>query len=575
MMDQLVIDMPTLRTMMYRCWCCVLMGLSACGGGDGSRDESGASAVKVTRDGISYSVYIEVGSTGDTVAFTVHEPAEMTEGQTYPLILYGHGGGESRVRDSEDPASAYSPLNNPKLYRDNGYGVISMDQRGHGESSGSIRLMDPEYEGLNLLAILDWAEANLDWLAYQQAGPDAGNMKLGAIGGSYGGAFQLLINNIDSKSRLDAIIPETTWYDLNDSIAPNGVLKSLWQSFLTLRLSTASNQINPSAWDPFVQDMMSSVLLTGRFDEEQSEFLRYHSPAYFCEGEPLATAAGTADGAIFTPRPQRGVDVLLMQGMRDTLFNLNEAWRNYRCLQEAGADVRLMTYQYGHNATPVVPDAGVRPTVPDAETRNPPLDSFSNQCHGMSGHSAGLAFMDEHVKGIEGAADAIPKRICLSLSAQDSILLTDMPRARATQAFELEEILLSGVQSDYPQVILLGEAGSSGAVIAGIPHIQLSVKPISPLQNADPILFAGIGVMTAETPGVWQLADNQLTPIRGVGQFDLELAGIGERLQPGDQYALLMYSAHHQYAAQNAINRSTTEGLLLSLSGTLWLPISH
>src|SRR5262249_23398402 len=100
-----------------------------------------------SRPGTAYSVYIQAPGTGDKVAFTVFEPSTLEGGKTYPLVLQASGFGLTRetpanVADSE-PASIISL--EPLIAA--GYGVISFDHRGHGESGGVVRSMDPDYEG--------------------------------------------------------------------------------------------------------------------------------------------------------------------------------------------------------------------------------------------------------------------------------------------------------------------------------------------------------------------------------------------------------------------------------------------
>ncbi len=185
----------------------VIAALSGCGNSANSTIPADALA----RAGRSTDVILSSNVDGVDVAFTVHEPTTFVPGAKYPLILEGHGYGGSRISAAERPATGNTGTMGRLL--DAGYGVISVDQRGHGQSGGTIRILEPEHEGQDLLQILDWAEAQLPWLAYRD-----GNLLLGAIGGSYGGGYQHLIYAIDPEHRLDAIAPEITWHDLRYSL---------------------------------------------------------------------------------------------------------------------------------------------------------------------------------------------------------------------------------------------------------------------------------------------------------------------------------------------------------------------
>ncbi|MGB1581686.1 MAG: hypothetical protein ACPHER_09295, partial [Nevskiales bacterium] len=52
-----------------------------------------------SRAGQSYDVYL-TAQDGETIAFTVHEPAEMLGGQSYPLLLQGAGFAAPRINAS-------------------------------------------------------------------------------------------------------------------------------------------------------------------------------------------------------------------------------------------------------------------------------------------------------------------------------------------------------------------------------------------------------------------------------------------------------------------------------------------
>lgn len=130
-------------------------------------------AVETSRSGTIYHHNVAVESTGDKLAITIMEPTELTEGEAYPLILHGHGYGGQRNKEADGFQ---------QRLRDAGYYVISIDQRGFGESTGTVRVMSPDFEGENLIALLDWAE-NLPGLARFADK----KMVVGSYGGSYGG----------------------------------------------------------------------------------------------------------------------------------------------------------------------------------------------------------------------------------------------------------------------------------------------------------------------------------------------------------------------------------------------------
>lgn len=324
-----------------------------------------------------YNVNLQSAS-GHNISFTVFEPASFNCRLGNPLVLEGHGYGG---------AKASSPRGIMPDLIAAGVGVISIDQRGFGQSGGTVRVMDPDFEGQDLLQIMDWAEANLDWMRYSNSKPVAGrqfNPVMGATGSSYGGGFQLLIHNIDPKKRLDALTPDITWNDLRYSLNPGGAygiadfmpaqgaikpagsVKSGWALLLVAAGEAGSLSPKLQAGDPMAlqssgqDNLIRETLLRGatanRFPDGALEFFRYHSPSYWCDPEVAGAQtflqSELKPGLIQkTPDP---VDILFTQGFRDTLFNFNEAWHNFTCyrgLKNAngqGADVRLVTHQNGH-----------------------------------------------------------------------------------------------------------------------------------------------------------------------------------------------------------------------------------
>lgn len=532
--------------------------------------------------------------TGDTVAITVFEPAGLAAGQTYPLVLHGHGFGLSRLSsqgmNTETPGT--SDLNVSQGVADlvaNGYGVISIDQRGHGQSSGAVRVMDPDVEGQNLIAVLDWAEANLPWLMYRPSadGRDPRNLVVGSVGGSYGGMYQLLLAHIDPKQRLDAIVPEIAPHSLPYSLAPQNTPKTLWAVAL-FGLGTTAGRMTGSTFDPFVLQEFPQALINNRFSQGLTDFAAYHSTSYWCEGRRVATngAPGRAPGYAPTLRPK--INALFIQGMRDTLFNLNNAVANHECLAARGGDVRLITTQVGHNTIPVVPDV-------DALRFQDPQDITRGQCGRITTLQARRAFLDEHLKGVKGAAEEVPRQVCVSLTANDAVLLPPSAVSQPTVRLEVPPTAVTAGVGGPAVVVPLGDAvGAAGRVLAGIPTVDLtlvangpSVPPSIPAQSIPgvlttpeinlsanrPIVFVGVGVM--HTDGQVELVDNQITPLRGLGRHLLPLAGVGQRLGNGQRLALLVYGAHEQFLLNGsvALQPAATTVQALMVRGTVTMPL--
>ena len=139
-----------------------------------------------------------------------------------PMVLHSHGWGGSRTTD---PASfAY--------LTDAGFGVLSFDQRGFGESGGQAYIENPDVEGKDVQKVVDLVAAQ-PWVKKQKPGDPV----LGAIGGSYGGGYQFVGAFSELRdtgaTRFDALVPEITWWSLTESLFPQGVPRTEWATALT------------------------------------------------------------------------------------------------------------------------------------------------------------------------------------------------------------------------------------------------------------------------------------------------------------------------------------------------------
>ena len=90
---------------------------------------------------------------------------------------------------------------------------------------GQVNLDNPAIEGRDVSAIIDWLATQP---GVELKGPN--DPVVGMTGASYGGGLQLSAAAIDH--RIDAIVPDMSWYSLIDSLYPNEVVKAGWGHIL-------------------------------------------------------------------------------------------------------------------------------------------------------------------------------------------------------------------------------------------------------------------------------------------------------------------------------------------------------
>lgn len=553
--------------------------------------------------GRSYRVSIPSRVDGAAIVFQVFEPDHIDCNTRHALVLEGHGYGGSRQTSKENPAySAYIPVNvalgTPiaDLTRE-GFAVISIDERGHGESGGNVRVMDPEYEGQDLIAIVDWATQHLDYLLYRD-----NNLVLGAMGGSYGGGYQLLLYATDPDQRLDAIAPEITWNDLRYSLNPGGVPKSYWALFL----AGAGEFGSKLHEDPMIRSTLLEGAASNAFPAAALPFFNSHSLSYFCDN-PMNLTVGTAgdtrdylldpltgllpltsDGHYLIKTPPLSsipkVDALLFQGMRDDLFNFNEAYANAECLKRGGGDVRLLSYEFGHHF--ISPNTGL--LIEGLNAAQIPLDT---SCGKTRAASAILAWFKEKLQHRGNADSAIQsgKDVCLSLTIKDAVKTPQVTVGGENVPLKLPLAAPIAVTlgNALPMIVPLKSIGEGGDVLGGIPtaHVKISRGsialdslcmenglPILHLGECDSTVFAGLGVIRKSRlpPLEPELIDEQVTPLRGIGEFDVKLVGVAERLNAGDELVLLLYGFQDGYALTTSRDLSTP---VVTLSGSVQVPL--
>ncbi|MEV7968913.1 alpha/beta fold hydrolase [Sphaerisporangium sp. NPDC088356] len=269
-----------------------------------------------------------------------------------PAVLLAHGFGGSK-RSVRDEAVRLAQA---------GYAVLTWSARGFGASTGQIALNSPDYEVKDVRQLIDWVAKRPEVLL-----DSAGDPRLGMAGGSYGGAITLMAAAYDN--RIDAIVPQITWYDLADALFPDatgegpgkGVFKRMWAGLFFSRavdsplapgagglggglgggpadgraatgsadLGAQAQEVRCGRFLPEICQMYQQVAETGRATSGAVETLRRSSPI-------------SVPGKIRVPS-------LLIQGKHDSLFPLGHADANARAIAATGAPVEVAWFDGGHD----------------------------------------------------------------------------------------------------------------------------------------------------------------------------------------------------------------------------------
>lgn len=297
------------------------------------------------------------------ICYSIFKPAGASREHRVPFIMHSHGWGGSRTTD-------------PTAFRRwlrAGYGVLSFDQRGFGESGGRAHVENPRFEGIDNVRLVRRV-ARLPWV--RKDGP--GDPRLGAIGGSYGGGYQYLGAFLMLQRRgtpvYDALAPEITWNDLNESLGPQGVVRSAWAAALSAA-ALPTEALPPKIYEALVEGSATGEWPDGSGPSgvDLTRFFRRNGPSWHvAHGRRL------------------DIPVLMGQGHTDSLFNLQQGLDNWRTALTAGA--RRRSIFVGYNGGHVLPS--VFPRGVDVTS-----DPCSRRLAGGDFAALARRFMDEQLKG--------------------------------------------------------------------------------------------------------------------------------------------------------------------------------
>ncbi|MFZ5723579.1 MAG: alpha/beta hydrolase family protein [Pseudomonadota bacterium] len=498
-----------------------------------------------------------VATDGKRIRFTVWQPP-LRPGQTAPLILHAHGFALTRMNSKMDLYAKFLLTGQAALDAWNrGYWVISFDQRGHGGSQGKVGLMEWDKEIADVSLLIDWAQKNLAVTAVD------GDPKVGMIGESYGGGVQLLASVADP--RIDALVPVTTWYDLERALIPDGVPKSEWILFL----GVAGYGLNTFHMDGQIAGGMFREIL---FDDPQPDLrgrLHRNSLAFHCDGGSYPHA-----------------DALIIQGFRDVIFPVNDAVKMRDCFRKGGRDARVIGVEHGHLApTAQLPPIGKIPIWHVAP--NVRCEGRQYALRDMIVNWFDIKLRDRHMP------DSTVPAWCMSgdrtvdaAQAFPEPMQVDVPAVHvgsgASGLFEwfMRPLDAAGnwfVPARMPEdwaepsngwlrparVPLLAIDGPTW--VLGSARAELDVFGND---RPNPILFLRLAAWKPGS-GMYRILSQQVTPIRGTGRLSVELGAVRAKLEKGEVVGLLVNGYSNQFRLTGS-----GWGTDASIAGTITLPVA-
>ncbi len=396
-----------------------------------------------------------------SICYTVFKPAGASRRHKVPMIFHSHGWAGSRTKD---PA-AFSK------WLDSGFGVISFDQRGFGESGGKAHVENPNIEGRDVKRLVSLV-SRMRWVRHD----GKNDPRLGAIGGSYGGGYQYVgaFRELMDRGKpvFDALAPEITWYDLNESLAPQEVVRTAW----ALVLSSAGSEALP----PEVLVALGQGAATGFWPRgevpgsaDMHKFFAKNGPAWHVKhGRRL------------------DIPVLMGQGATDTLFPLHQGLENFQhaLTRRARRHSIFVGYNGGHVLPAVFPQAvGVA------------SDPCSKRLAGGSFEDLAIRFFTEKLKGRRTGLRGFGR---YHLATADG-RCTTVRSVRADHTFDVGTVATT--EAAGPPVAV--KIADGPLRVAGTPYLS-GVMTAAGVNNR-----AFYGLAVGATPADARLVQNNVLPV--------------------------------------------------------------
>jgi ABC-2 type transport system ATP-binding protein len=437
-----------------------------------------------------------------------------------PTVLMGPGWGQAGDTNTKT-IGLFGSLGIGSLQKA-GYNVLTWDPRGFGQSTGTVEIDSPAFEGKDVQWMLDWVATQP---GVRLDGP--GDPRVGMAGGSYGGGIQFSTAAIDC--RVDAIVPMIAWHSLNTSLDKAETPKNGWSSILIAGAAGKS-------LDPHIASSYKAATTTAIISPDDKAWYTTRGPGDLVKNISIPT--------------------LIVQGTADNLFTLDEGVTNYRTLRDIGVPTSMLWFCGGH---------GVCLTNPGDPTRvgRATLAWLNRYVKGDQTVSTGPRFDFIDQNGTRYTADDYPVAAGTPIAASGSgtlHLVAAGGSGPAHPAADNKDILAGIAAGITParatNAVNVAVPFTKPVVVVGPPQLTLQYTGTAPAGTRPTRVFA-------------QLVDNKTGLVLGNQITPIEVVLDGQRHQVSVPLEIVAYTGKPGAKVTLQIVATTTAYAVPRLGGTV------
>ncbi|MCX6402691.1 MAG: alpha/beta fold hydrolase [Actinobacteria bacterium] len=496
----------------------------------------------IAKDGNTKEITVQGGpiSSTDKNPVGIDATIYLPDVTPAPAVILAHGFGGSKE-------SVHSQA---EMLQSNGYVVLTFSARGFGRTNAPISMNSPEFEIADGIALVNYLSERKEVVK-----DSSGDPLVGVAGGSYGGAFSLLLAGYDQ--RIDALASDITWNDLESSLFNQsadleipGVFKEMWTGyFFSVGMATPPKLVNECgrfsiAWCLAYQEATSGVELSVR------------SKLLMANSSPASVTSKIA------------IPTLLMTGQADSLFTFDQTLKIAKQIQRTNADtpIKLIWHAGGH-------DGGVSET----DRLNAAILNWFNAFL-MKSEKAETGF---EVSRVQGAVVGNNTNATIELLRSPKIPNFDL-FSKLTLGGKAQKVIApsGGVPANITIVPGLGSAASllgrilpnQGATfeskvvdsdlnLVGASKVLLRISSKRPAAEA--VFFASLRIIRDGGRSVFPNGLVSAFRIENVGmtaqEVEVSLPAINLELNPGDKIQLVVTTTDSAYRLPNLSNTYTID----------------